>query len=285
MTGAWSAPPGCEIRLRAGVKRMPLATSKGLRSPAALAEVPAVILCGGLGTRLRPVVPDRPKGLALVGGRPFLEYLFGWLRGAGIHDLILCTGYASEAIREHFGTGGPCGLSLRYSEEAVPLGTGGALRGAEHLISKGTFLVLNGDSIVDVDLERLLIDHLRRKSAATMTLALAPQPERYGQVSIGEQQEVLAFAEKEAAGASGPARASRYINGGVYAFQREALALIPPAPPAVSLERSVLPRLIGNGLRGFRSEGYFIDIGVPEDFRRAQEELPRRLGYVHAHPR
>jgi NDP-sugar pyrophosphorylase family protein len=143
----------------------------------------------------------------------------------------------------------------------------------------------NGDSIADVDLKGLIGAHLRRKSLATMTLVLAEQAERYGSVSVDEEENVLSFAEKQAAGSAPPGDAPHYINGGVYVFQREVLSRIPPAPPAVSLERFVLPRLAGNSLRGFRSNGYFIDVGVPEDFLRAQDELPTRLGYVHAHTR
>ena len=251
---------------------------------AAIKDIPAVILCGGLGTRLRPVVSDRPKSMALIASRPFLEYQIGWLRDNGIEDVVLCTGYLGEAIRDHFGNGSHFGLSVRYSREREPLGTAGALKDSEDFIKADTFLVLNGDSAVEVDLGGLLAEHKRRNSAATLTVAKSDRTDRYGQVQLDRENRVTAFSEKRAS-ESQVSSAWGWINGGVYVFERIVLSLIPPAPPAVSLETFLLPELIGKGLHGFRSEGYFIDIGVPEDLERAQEELPRRYGYVHAHTR
>jgi D-glycero-alpha-D-manno-heptose 1-phosphate guanylyltransferase len=147
-----------------------------------------------------------------------------------------------------------------------------------------TFFVLNGDSAVEVDLSELFFEHKRRNAAATLTVVKSGVTERYGQVQLDSEARVTGFSEKSASEAQ-PSPGWGWINGGVYVFERPALSFIPPAPPAVSLETFLLPKLIGKGLNGFRSEGYFIDIGVPEDFERAQEELPRRYGYVHSHTR
>ena len=255
-----------------------------METSGAIKDITAVILCGGLGTRLRPAVQDRPKSMALIASRPFLEYQIGWLRDNGIEDVVLCTGYMGETIRDHFGNGSNFGLSVRYSREREALGTAGALKDSRDFINGNTFFVLNGDSAVEVDLVELLSAHRRQNSAATLTVAKSDRTDRYGHVQLDREDRVTAFSEKQA---SEPQFSSAWgwINGGVYLFEGPVISLIPPAPPAVSLETFVLPKLIGKGLHGFRSEGYFIDIGLPEDFERAQEELPRRYGYVLANTR
>lgn len=251
----------------------------------ALKDITAVILCGGLGTRLRSIVSDRPKSMALVAGRPFLVFLLEWLRGSGIREVVLCAGYKADAVREYFGDGSSYGLSLRYSIEPEPLGTAGALKLAEPYLKRGTFLVLNGDSAVELDLTGLLVEHIRHNATATMALVQSDQRWRYGRVWIDEEDKVIGFAEKEVPGSAPSLGATEWTNGGVYAFEWHVPLLIPTAPPAVSFETDLLPRLVGNGLFGFRSNGYFIDIGVPDDYSRAQEELPRRFGCVHSNSR
>ena len=160
----------------------------------------AVVLAGGLGTRLRPVVRDRPKSMAEIAGRPFLEYLLLLLRRQNVHDVVLCTGYMSESVQRHFGSGVGLGVSLRYSEEARPLGTGGALKLAEPMLEDTRWLVLNGNSFFPVPLEALVQSHVDRKSVGTLALSRVSEAGRYGSVTLGNGGLIQAFAEKAAAG-------------------------------------------------------------------------------------
>jgi NDP-sugar pyrophosphorylase family protein len=248
-----------------------------------LSEIPAVILAGGFGTRLRSVVSDRPKSMATIDGRPFLEYLLTWLRDYGIRNVVLCVGFGAEKILEHFGKGTDFDVCLRYSHEAEALGTAGALKQAGGYLNDGRFLALNGDSALGVDLAALLAEHYRHQVIGTVALAQSKEPGRFGRVDRDPSGMISCFAEKQAPAPQ--ALSQHWISGGVYVFEREVLDLIPQAPPPVSLETDLMPTLIGHGLYGYPSEGYFIDIGVPDDYRRAQEELPRRFCRVHSHSR
>ncbi len=239
----------------------------------------AVVLCGGVGRRLQPVVSDRPKCLAPVGERPFLEYLLLWLQSGGIKSVCLAVGYKGDQIMKHFGNGSRWGMSLSYAMEQEPLGTAGALKNAAPFVGRDPFLVLNGDSVLDVQCQDLVRFHQEREALATLALSEVPETQRYGRVRIDADGRVLGFREKAAETESGGSRPCEglAINGGVYVFSRQMFAEIPDAPPPVSLEMDVFPKLIGRGLYGFLTVGYFIDIGIPEDYERAQRELPMRF--------
>jgi D-glycero-alpha-D-manno-heptose 1-phosphate guanylyltransferase len=249
-----------------------------------LRELQAVILCGGLGTRLSRAVPGLPKSLAPIAGRPFLDYLLNHLATAGIRDLVFCTGYRSESIEAEYATGARLGLSIEYSVESSPLGTAGALKQAAPLIRSNPFFLLNGDSFLDLDFHRLLNQHHATAATATMTLAQIASPLRYGAITLHANGAVHTFAEKGTAIAK-PSPAGTLINAGIYALNRDVLDRIPAAPPAVSFEYDTLPSLIGRGLFGFVSNGFFIDIGIPDDYQRAQIEIPKRTAtraYSHS---
>ncbi len=224
----------------------------------------ALILSGGLGLRLRSVLDDCPKPLAVVAGKPFLEYLLLWLKTQGVTSIILCTGYRGELIQEYFGCGNVLGLRLRYSCESEPLGTGGALKLAGPLIESEEFLVLNGDSFFDVDLRELISTHRRRRAQATIALAEVEDTHRYGSVEMNAQGEIVRFLEKGRGG-------DGFVNAGVYVFRAEILALIPQGC-AVSLEHEIFPNLVGRGLYGLPARGYFVDIGVPDEYLRLQAD-------------
>ncbi len=225
----------------------------------------AVILAGGLGTRLRPVVSDRPKALALVRGRPFLLYLLDWLASWGLERVVLCTGYLGGMVRQGLGKRhGP--LRLAYSQEAEPLGTGGALRLALPLLDSETILVANGDSYCPADLAALWKAHQRIGAQATLALTVAADSGRFGRVEVDAAGVVRAFTEKTPGGEPG------LVNAGVYMLQRSLLAGL-PGGRALSLEREVFPQLIGRGLYGWPCGQGFLDIGTPESFALAQEEL------------
>jgi NDP-sugar pyrophosphorylase family protein len=241
----------------------------------------AIILAGGLGTRLRPAFNGGPKSLAPVGGRFFLEYLLIWLRSAGIKDLILCVGYEKDQIQNWLDDGAAWGLRVTYSVEEILLGTAGAIKNAEKLISMPYCLVLNGDSFLNVNLEEMYRFHMRHKGLATLALARVADSARYGSVRLGRSGQVTAFQEKKQNLTnpynSAPKRQRpEIINGGVYLFEKQFVGHIPPGK-VVSLETQIFPTLVGKNLYGFVTDSYFIDIGVPADYARAQTELPKRF--------
>jgi len=227
----------------------------------------ALILAGGLGERLRSVVSDRPKPMAAIAGRPFLEYVLLGLKKQDVTNVILCIGHGGSFIREYFAGGEKWGLRLYCSSETKPLGTGGALKLAEPLVSSRNFLVLNGDSFFGIDLRALIRFHESRKAQATIALAEVENTERYGVVEIAATGEVSRFLEKARRGPG-------LINGGIYVLSREVLASVPRGR-AISLEREILPQLIGRGFYGLAFQSYFVDIGVPEEYLKLQVDFSR----------
>lgn len=240
-----------------------------------LSEIPVLILAGGLGTRLRSVFDSGPKSMAPIGDRPFLEYLLLQISRAGFHKLLLCVGYGQSQIEEWAGNGTKWGLRIRYSLEPEPRGTAGAVKLAADFIDNEAFVVLNGDSFLAVDLRKMVETHLESGAWATIALANVRDSTRYGTVVLTPQGQIEAFLEKSTAGAS-DSSGGHLVNGGVYVFKKSVLNIVPELR-AVSLEREIFPQLLAKGVKGFISDGYFIDIGLPDDFRRAQTELPERF--------
>jgi D-glycero-alpha-D-manno-heptose 1-phosphate guanylyltransferase len=246
-------------------------------------NIQAVVLCGGLGTRLCSAVPHLPKSLAPVAGRPFLDYLLAGIAAAGMRDVVLCTGHSGKALEEKYGSETHCGLRITYSHEREAMGTAGALRNALREIHSNPFLVLNGDSLLEIDFEELVASHLASGAMATLALTRVADPQRYGSVVLEANGEIRRFAEKMESVTKGFGREGALINAGVYALDQSVLDEIRPSPPMNSLEREVLPNLIGRGLFGFVTTGFFIDIGVPEEYQRAQTAIPRRPGFACSH--
>jgi len=210
--------------------------------------VEAVVLAGGLGTRLRAAVADVPKPLAPVGGRPFLERLLDYWIGQGVRRAVLATGYKHELISAHFGDAYR-GCELAYSVEDQPLGTGGALLQALPRVKAKSFLVLNGDTYFAVPLRTLQAFHVEKKAQVTMSLFRSDNP-RYTGVSLDANGRVsLAGGE--------------LANGGVFLFER---ADFPK--PAFNLEKDLLPGI--KHLYGRVFDVPFVDIGIPEDWRTAE---------------
>ncbi|MBI1924859.1 nucleotidyltransferase family protein [Candidatus Poribacteria bacterium] len=227
-----------------------------------LANVTAAILAGGLGTRLRSVVADRPKVLAEIQGRPFLAYLLDQLAVAGVRDVVLCTGYMGEQVQAMFGDSYGC-LRLVYSQESSPLGTAGALRLALPLFKSTSVLVMNGDSFCETDLKAFWTWHCARDAEATLLLTQMPDTRRYGRVHLDADGLVSRFDEKN------DKRGCGWINAGIYLIHHRLLLTIPKSG-AVSLEREVFPAWIERGLYGYPSEGRFLDIGTPEAYAIAE---------------
>ena len=227
----------------------------------------AVVLCGGAGLRLRSVTGDIPKSMANVAGRPFLELLLRQLARYGCSRVILAVGYRGDLIRAHFGATA-FGMQVLYSEEATPLGTGGALRNAIDLIDSAAALVLNGDSYTGADLGAFIDDYYQSGVDASMLIASADGRDDHGSVFIGEGGKLAYFKEKE--GAS-PAP---YLNAGVYLLSRRLICEL-PAGVEISLEKEIFPKWLNEGcvIRAFVSPGECIDIGTPERYRTAQEAL------------
>lgn len=228
-----------------------------------LARLPALVLAGGFGTRLRSVTGDQlPKSLVSVGGRPFLDYVLSFLAHAGIRHVVLLVHHRAGAIRSHVGSGAAFGVRVEYSEESEPLGTAGAVALGARQLAAGPVLVLNGDSLAAVELARLVEFHQARRPSFTLAAALVDDAARYGRVRTDTEGRVLAFEEKHGAGPG-------MINAGIYLLEPEVIGAIPPGP--ASLERDVLPRFAGRGL-AFPVSGYFIDTGVPEDYYRVNSD-------------
>jgi NDP-sugar pyrophosphorylase family protein len=223
-----------------------------------LSAVSALVLAGGLGTRLRSLIADVPKVLAPIHGRPFLAYLLDQLTDAGLSHVVLCTGYRADLVEAAFGSRYR-NLSIDYSREESPLGTGGALRMASEKSRSETILALNGDSFIEVDLPAFFSGHRDGGCASSLVLTEVPDTARYGRVQIDTAGRVLSFDEKGAH--QGPG----WINAGIYAFPRSLLDMAVPGVP-VSLERDLLPRWIAGGLGSALCRGKFLDIGTPESF-------------------
>lgn len=242
-----------------------------------LANCPVLILSGGLGTRLRSKYASGPKVLAPVDGRPFLSYLLQQLANSGFRQITLCVGYRAEQVEQWLGNGRKLGLVVNYSREEEPMGTAGALRLAYTRFMAGQrVFAMNGDSILQVSFRSMYEAHLKRRPAGTIALAEVSDASRYGRVEVNEAGFVSAFREKSGEPSPG------LINGGVYLFEPSMMDLVPAGRP-VSLEREILPVLASQRLLAFKSYGYFIDIGVPEDLARARTVLPEWIR--HEYPR
>jgi mannose-1-phosphate guanylyltransferase len=220
----------------------------------------AVILVGGEGTRLRPLTSTVPKPVVPLVDRPFIVYMLEWLRGHGVDDVILSCGFLATSVRNVLGDGSAYGLRLRFVEEPTPRGTAGALKYAEDLL-EDRFLMLNGDVLTDIDLTAQIAQHESTGATGTLALVAVADPSAYGLVRLNEDSSVDEFLEKPPADQID----TNLISAGAYVLERSVLDLVPP-DKAVSIEREVWPRLVGNGLHGFAAEAYWLDIGTPERY-------------------
>jgi mannose-1-phosphate guanylyltransferase len=227
----------------------------------------AILLCGGAGTSLRSVTGDAPKSLATIGDRPFLDILLHQLRRHGFQHVILAVGYQRDLIRSYF-DGRARDVSLEYSIETTPLGTGGALRNAVDFVTSDAVLIMNGDSYTDADLFGFVADY--REAKADLSALVVPTDGRVdcGLISVDASGRVLGFKEKQSA------TGTQYVNAGIYMVAKRILYEIPPKQ-RISLEEELFPRLLAEGknIRAFHHTGRCIDIGTPERYLNAQETL------------
>lgn len=225
----------------------------------------AVILAGGFGTRLSHVVSNVPKPMAPVYGKPFLSYVMDRLVEAGLERIVLATGYKHEVIEAWFGAQYR-GADIIYSHEDTPLFTGGAILQAARLLESDDFIVLNGDTLFDIDFAQLYAFHTSHKAHLSIALRHVEDTSRYGSV-ICKDYRIMAFSEKAESHGAGD------INGGIYAVSRPWL-LTQDLPVKFSFEKELMQPLAGQeGFYGLSFSTYFIDIGIPEDYWRAQREF------------
>jgi len=224
------------------------------------------VLAGGLGTRLKQRFGDLPKGLAPLGGRPFLARQLEWLRASGVRDVVMCAGYGVDRLRETLGAGESLGLALHWSVESEPLGTGGALQLAARFVD-GPALVVNGDTLAECD--PWVLERRRWEGGAWGTVALyrVEDAASRGRVESANDGRIARFVEKDP-----DHRGAAWVNGGLYAFAPWLWRRLPAGPS--SLERDVLPALAAEGrLTGLELPGTFWDIGTPAEWARAESRF------------
>jgi D-glycero-alpha-D-manno-heptose 1-phosphate guanylyltransferase len=225
----------------------------------------AIILAGGLGTRLQSAIPDLPKCMAPINGRPFLSYIIDYYNAQGIEKFILSLGYRHAVISSWAKEYYPA-LTIEYAIENEPLGTGGAIQLAVEKTKEKDVLILNGDTLFKTELETLAAFHTKNASACTLSLKPMKNFERYGVVETDEDGLIQSFKEKQY-------YQQGLINGGVYLLNTGRFRQ-QKRPSAFSFEKDYLERFFSAmPMYGCVQDGYFIDIGVPEDFERAQEEI------------
>lgn len=222
-----------------------------------------IILCGGTGIGMSPLTMSIPKSMMPVGYKPILEHIILKLRKQGIRSFILAVSHLGEHIMKYFGDGDRLGVKIEYSIEKTQLGTAGAIKNAEKKLN-GTFLAVYGDILfAELDVQDLIKHHVQRGGIATMVLARVEDASRFGLVSIDEYGRVIAFREKP------KNRVPGLVNAGIYVFDPAIFDYIPQKVPA-SFEEDVFPELADKGkLYAYVYDGYWVDIGSPEDYERA----------------
>lgn len=225
-------------------------------------EIDVVILCGGLGRRLRSVF-DGPKVLAKIGDTIFLDILIDNLLTYGFKNIILSVGYLRDQIKDHFNYNKKChNYTIMFSEEQKPLGTGGALKKAKTLIRSNLFMVMNGDSICKVDLRDFVKFHIEKNAFLSIVLAHSSNVHDYGSVTIDDSQRITSFNEKVISKSKG------IISTGIYLMEKKIFSYFPDQRE-FSLERDIFPKIINDMCYGFLTDDEFIDIGTPERYERA----------------
>ncbi len=225
-------------------------------------EIDVLILCGGKGERLKDVLKDRPKPMADIKGRPFLDILIDYVASYGLRRFILCVGYKGEIISRYYNNVHKP-LNILISQEAKPLGTAGAIKNAEAMVKSSPFLVMNGDSLCKLDLYEFINFHKDKKASSSMALVKAKGPSDYGVVSVDNSKQIVSYDEK--------AKAERddFINAGFYLFEKSIFSLIEPGEK-LSLEYDIFPKIIKGRFYGYITKGRLLDIGTPDRYAKAK---------------
>jgi D-glycero-alpha-D-manno-heptose 1-phosphate guanylyltransferase len=229
-----------------------------------LTNISCIILAGGKGTRLQSVISDVPKPMAPINGIPLLERMIQHLYEQGVQHFILSVGYKKEVIIDYF-TSKERPYFISFSEEDTPLGTGGAIQKALNKATSEFVLVLNGDTFFDIDIQNFVKKALAQHSECTLALHSTANNKRYGSVQIQNNQ-ILSFQEKSS-------ESTNLINGGIYFIHKQTF-LNRNLPEQFSFEQDYLEKYVGeHTFTGFEENGYFIDIGIPEDYKKAQHDF------------
>jgi D-glycero-alpha-D-manno-heptose 1-phosphate guanylyltransferase len=227
----------------------------------------AIILAGGLGTRLRSEIGEFPKSLAPVNGQPFIHYLLHYLKKQGIQSAVLSVGYKHELIEQALGSSFE-GIKIQYVVEEEPMGTGGGMKLALEKTAGQMVFVFNGDTYFDIDLQELLKHHLDKKSNCTLALKELHNVDRYGSVEMNDDSKIVAFHEKQL-------REKTLINGGIYCINRGVLIHYPVGTP-FSFETNYLEKnASAKHIYGKVFDNYFKDIGVPDDYHQFEKDMQK----------
>lgn len=229
----------------------------------------AVILAGGMGTRMRPLTYVVPKVMLPIGGKPLLEHMVRYLKEYGITEVIVCVAYLKTHIMERFKDGKNLGVKIQYAEAEMPLGTAGQLKTAEKYVSN-TFLAMNGDIITSLNIRKLIQFHSAKGGIGTIALKKFEVPVPYGHIESNENAVIEKFTEKPTF--------SFMANAGIYVFEPKIFPYITPNA-VVNLETEIFPTLLKNGekLNGYYEEAYWADVGTISDFERVDKELMQRF--------
>ena len=231
-----------------------------------MSHIDVVILCGGLGTRLQSEVPDLPKVLAPVQGKPFLEWLINFYYQQGHSRFILCAGYRSNQLIEYIKKSGYKNMDIKISVEESPLGTGGAIWNAKSYIKSSEFMVVNGDTFCNVEIKKGITLIEDKNAIMAMAMLKKDNASRYGRLTVNETNKIIAFEEKSKIKKSG------FINAGTYIMSKALFTIYSPTKPSFSLENDVFPILCQDkrGVYGVEIEPEsFIDMGTKDSYKKA----------------
>ena len=239
----------------------------------------AVILVGGMGTRLRPLTLSAPKPMLPTAGVPFLTHLITRIRDAGVTHIVLGTSYRAEVFESYFEDGAKLGVDLEYVVETEALGTGGGIGNVAPVLRADNVMIFNGDVLSGADLTALLAAHDANDADVTLYLTRVPDPRAFGCVPTDADGRVSAFLEKD------PNPVTDQINAGTYVFRRAIVDTIPKGRP-VSVERETFPELLASGARvfGHVDTGYWRDLGTPSDFISGSADLVQGIAPSSAMP-
>lgn len=233
-----------------------------------LKNIDVFILCGGLGKRLKPISGSLPKPMVKINKQPFLDTVINYLADFGFQRFILGIGYRGGLIRDYYRKNYKRGLTILFSQEKVPLDTGGAVKNAKEIIKSNPFLVLNGDTFFKFNPSNFLNFHQQKGSLLTILLRRMPNSKDYGEVITDKSGQILNFSEKS------QEKKSCFINAGAYLFDRKIFSLM-PSGAKFSLERDLFPVMAGKSIFGYPCGGFFIDIGTPQRYRKARRYFQR----------
>ena len=237
----------------------------------------AMILAAGLGTRLRPLSNSVPKPLLPVAGRPLIVWNLLLLRRYGITEVIINLHHLGDLIEKELGDGSRFGMRLAYSRESVILGTGGGIKQAEGFFGGAPFMVLNGDTLLELDLGEVVGFHTKRGALATLVVRDDPEVERWGVIEVDEQQHVISITGRGQAEADPTVRPKRQMFAGVHVMDSRLLKPVPLEQKSSIIDAYVQAIERGDRVLGYRMEGYWSDVGTPESYARVRRDVDAGL--------